>query len=315
MINPVQTILADGTPGYHKGKPYAKEVSGVSRRVGPLVANHLFEDIYDGEFSSDELIRRIHSMVTYDYESEELARVNERIKPGEYRDIQVRFGPFIPPQPEDVPPIMHAFTDKLDELINEIPDNIDARLYTHVLSAFAGVTLLSIHSFSDGNGRTSRALMDYIEYSVLRKAGYHNEEISVYQRDSIDKSGEEGYTDRKLNEQVLRTLQGLYYPGGNVFFHEYVGRNDFRYPSSYYNRLCSQGREGDYFDALKHKMTETIGNTTLDSLFDSPLGELSRKVTTHRESLYQIGDTVPVSVTSILSGLREREGRFNFPDE
>ena len=80
---------------------------------------------------------------------------------GEFRTTQVVVGDYMPPEAKDVPNMMEEFIDWL---------NSDEALSLHPieLSALAHYKFVWIHPFYDGNGRTSRLLMNMI----LMQAGY-----------------------------------------------------------------------------------------------------------------------------------------------
>jgi Fic family protein len=69
---------------------------------------------------------------------------------GRYRTIRVRVGPYVPPPPEEVSGLMFELLEWW---------NKDAAAISPVLSsAIVHYRFESIHPFSDGNGRTGRAL-------------------------------------------------------------------------------------------------------------------------------------------------------------
>ncbi len=111
------------------------------------------EDLSTSETQITERnIREIHSLV--------LKGIDSRYA-GRYRDIQVRISGAIhvPPDPLHVPDAMQKFTKTRL-----------ARSKTHPVeqAALAHLDLVGIHPFVDGNGRTSRLLMNLI----LMKHGY-----------------------------------------------------------------------------------------------------------------------------------------------
>ena len=81
---------------------------------------------------------------------------------GRYRDHQVFITgtEFLPPPPTEIPALMAAFVDEL----NQKKDNLHPVLF----AAFAHKRLVDIHPFADGNGRTARLLMNL----VLVNKGY-----------------------------------------------------------------------------------------------------------------------------------------------
>ena len=80
---------------------------------------------------------------------------------GLFRDSQVYVGEHIPPSPYDVQRYMEAFQRWL------LSRDVD-HLHPIELAALAHYKLVFIHPFTDGNGRTSRLLMNLF----LMKAGY-----------------------------------------------------------------------------------------------------------------------------------------------
>ncbi len=101
--------------------------------------------------------------------------------PGRYRDVRVRVGNHIPPNPSLVPSLMN-------ELFDFIHTNENSEVIT---AAWAHICFESIHPFADGNGRTGRSLVNNIfnlpiplsryiwntrnnYYNVLDKADWSN---------------------------------------------------------------------------------------------------------------------------------------------
>jgi len=74
---------------------------------------------------------------------------------GQYRQLQVYVGGHVPPPPEDVPQLMTALVEWLQSTEFKLLHPIEAAALTHY-------QLVWIHPFVDGNGRTSRMLMNLI---------------------------------------------------------------------------------------------------------------------------------------------------------
>lgn len=114
-----------------------------------------------------ELLKRpCNTMLTKEY----LIRlqndiVDARYRNKDYRKTQVYVGEsvtpadervhYIAPKPEDVSPLMKAYLDMADDLLNSASDPI----LSAVLISFAFVFL---HPFDDGNGRIHRYLLHYV---------------------------------------------------------------------------------------------------------------------------------------------------------
>jgi Fic family protein len=90
---------------------------------------------------------------------------------GEYRNHQVYVGGFTPPPPEAVPRMMEEFTKFMQS------DSFK-KLHPIRQSALAHHTLVFIHPFVDGNGRTARLLMN----QILLKAEFPYINIKVNDR-------------------------------------------------------------------------------------------------------------------------------------
>lgn len=83
------------------------------------------------------------------------------IASGVFRDEKVFIGSHIPPSHEEVPQLMEGYVEWLN---SEEAQNMHPVRY----AAIAHYKLVDIHPFVDGNGRTSRLIMNLI----LLKAGY-----------------------------------------------------------------------------------------------------------------------------------------------
>ncbi|KAL1493144.1 hypothetical protein ABEB36_011261 [Hypothenemus hampei] len=94
------------------------------------------------------------------------------IKSGVFRDQKVFIGSHVPPSYKDIPRLMNSYVDWLN---SEEAQNMHPVRY----AALAHYKLVDIHPFIDGNGRTSRLIMNLI----LLKAGYPPVMVLKEQRD------------------------------------------------------------------------------------------------------------------------------------
>lgn len=121
---------------------------------------------------TEDLIKELHSII-------EVRHTGGRTKRTPYRDGQnaVRDSisgsiVYLPPEVKDVPVLMKALADWIEDKENyELP--------APILSAIAAYQLVTIHPFWDGNGRTARALATYIlkKYNYDLKGFYSMEEF------------------------------------------------------------------------------------------------------------------------------------------
>jgi len=91
-----------------------------------------------------------------------LYRQVDHDKAGKYRDKKVIITgtEFIPPSPQKVPDLMKKFVDDIPEM--------KSKYHPVEFAALLHLNLVTIHPFSDGNGRTARLLMNL----ALLQAGY-----------------------------------------------------------------------------------------------------------------------------------------------
>ena len=144
-------------------------------------------------------IREVHGLVLKDLDPK---------YSGKYRDIQVRItgAEHVPPDPVHVPALMSEFCEtKL----------IDKKIHPVEHAAIAHLDFVGIHPFVDGNGRTSRLLMNLI----LMRRGYFPAVILKNDRkryyDVLEK-GHKGHTDdfiffvgRALERSIYLYLEAI----------------------------------------------------------------------------------------------------------
>jgi Fic family protein len=135
-----------------KGKPLKDHLEAINHQEA---LEYLYELVEHEKKStlSEHLIKNIHQIITRNIEKEWAGR---------YRNAEVRIGGAIhnPPSALKVP-------DLMSDLIKWFGEN-NKKLHPVELAAIMQHKLVHIHPFFDGNGRTSRLLMNLI----LLKAGY-----------------------------------------------------------------------------------------------------------------------------------------------
>lgn len=91
---------------------------------------------------------------------------------GKWRDVSVKVGAFVPPDPTRIPNLIYQFADELSYRIAHSPSEA---LLVSTLS-YCHYKIVYIHPFNNGNGRTARLLTNLIAY----KHGYRD--INIYHR-------------------------------------------------------------------------------------------------------------------------------------
>ena len=125
---------------------------------------------------------------------------------GNFRPADVEIG-----QSKHIPPKAHLVPELIEEMCDYVQENFDSAKAIH-LCAYVMWRLNWIHPFTDGNGRTSRALSYYV---LCAKTGYrlpgHNtmpEQISAEKApyyDALEKA-DEHWKNGELNLDELESL-------------------------------------------------------------------------------------------------------------
>ena len=151
-------------------------ISGKSMREHLEAINHaqaigFIKDIAKDNILIDErLIKEIHAIVLHGI---------DRDNAGKYRNVPVMISgsTHFPPQPYLINPQMESF-------IIEYNKKVDAKEHPIVIAAYLHDELVKIHPFIDGNGRTSRLLMNlYLlskGYVVVSLKGDNESKRSYY---------------------------------------------------------------------------------------------------------------------------------------
>lgn len=159
---------------------------------------------------------------------------------GRFRTHQVYVGDFVPPRPEEVP---HLMVD----LVNWLNSEEAWSLHPVEYAAIAHYRLVYIHPFVDGNGRTSRLLMNL----RLMHAGYPPVIIKVQDRfeyyDALEvaNSGDIRPFIRFIAKCTETSLDGYLDSLGLVKIKEEYGTK-----SEVYNLKSSEGEIGHKDDVI-----------------------------------------------------------------
>ncbi|MBU0470958.1 MAG: Fic family protein [Nanoarchaeota archaeon] len=144
---------------------------------------------YKGKLTTD-LLEKINLILT---------KNTGVIYPGRIRffPVKIEGTDFTPPEPEKVKPL-------LEEMIKFYYEN-KRKIHPFILACLIHAQCVEIHPFEDGNGRTGRALMNWI----LMEAGYPKVFVPVKSRqkyyEAIDLYNEKGIKDycEKMFEVVM----------------------------------------------------------------------------------------------------------------
>jgi len=166
-------------------------------RNHPDAIKYLKETVQNNTWITPETMRQVHRFL--------MDRILER--PGEYRTgmIKVPGTHFTPPRSTDTPRPLQELTDWLHENpMEQTPVELAAR-FTH--------RLLTIHPFHDGNGRTSRILLNIIlmqrGYPVITNISYRDRRRYLEALREADLGNHEplvNFVARSVEESLTRYL-------------------------------------------------------------------------------------------------------------
>lgn len=161
--------------------PAGKDLREVYEQINHKNAfEYLAIQLANGKELNEDIILATHKLI-----------VQNIFQGGVYRDGQVyiRGSKHECPPPERVPELMHDFYEKLAEK-NRICGLPESNVDVIELACWTHLEFVSIHPFRDGNGRTSRLLMNY----QLMKNGYAPISIPVEKRKEYIDALEEFHT-------------------------------------------------------------------------------------------------------------------------
>lgn len=142
---------------------------------------------------SEGVIKDIHAIVLRGIDKENAGR---------YRTVPVMISgsQFIPPQPYLIAPQMEAFIEEYERMESEV-------VHPVLIAAYLHDELVRIHPFIDGNGRTSRLLMNlYLlrqGYPIVSLKSDNDSKLKYYR--ALEKSHTENNRD-DFNEFVAETV-------------------------------------------------------------------------------------------------------------
>ena len=151
-------------------------ISGKSMREHLEAVNHaqaieFIKEAATGKVEiTEHLIKELHALVLHGINKEEA---------GKYRNVPVMIvgSRHIPPQPYMIAPLMEQFIRDYEDMENN-------RLHPILIAAFLHNELVKIHPFIDGNGRTSRLLMNlYLlahDYTIANIRGDNESKMLYY---------------------------------------------------------------------------------------------------------------------------------------
>ncbi len=199
------------------GAERAQELRYRAERLAEMQAE--LPRLVAGESGLEEAIRRIHSILNRGKKFSNFHRFMRLLHPqgykeGNYRETRQRGADYQAPPAADVPALMRSFGERLDDLVSEPLDDAQTRL----VCGWALAMMIRIHPFADGNGRTTRTLMNLLLSRAGHPAVDFPSDSEIYKRSAV-------WSGLKGHMRLVRDELGWSLRNGSVP------------PAGYYDRL------------------------------------------------------------------------------
>ncbi len=208
--------------GMDGNKSEAERTDELSYRADRLDEMHAeFPNLVADNVGFEMTIRKTHRILNRQKRFRNFHRLMKLLHPkgyvsGNYRETRQRGGDYLAPRAADVPALMQAFGRRVDQLVSEPLDDAQTRLVCGWILAM----IIRIHPFADGNGRTTRTLINL----VLARGGHTTIDFpydsEVYKRSPV-------WSSFKGHMRIVRDELGWSLKSGSIP------------PSGYYARVRS----------------------------------------------------------------------------
>jgi hypothetical protein len=169
-----------------------------------------FPDLVADDQCLEVAIREIHRILNRGKRFRKFHRIMKLLhsrgyEAGNYRETLQRGTDYLAPRPKDVPPLMRSFGKKLDQLMRNPINDEHARM----VCGWTLAMMIRIHPFADGNGRTTRTLINLL----LARAGHSTidfpSDSDIYKRSSV-------WSGFKSHMRYVRAELGWSLKDGNI---------------------------------------------------------------------------------------------------
>jgi hypothetical protein len=197
----------------------------------------LFKAYKENNLSINEIFWLLHAISTAGWVPDEGADEEKEGRSLEFRTHEVKIGDELaPPHHKDLEGLMNIFTEKIEKML-EGWNNVSEEM---MMCAWTYTIFIVIHPYSDGNGRTGRAIIKFLDYISQRKRGFS--EAQCQKRTFPNRRD-----DVALINKAIQTMHEA------IEYDHLISRGSTGKKTSVdrYKELASSGRGGAYFQEAK----------------------------------------------------------------
>ncbi len=197
----------------------------------------LYKAYVENNLQIKDVVWLLHAIATAGWVPDEGADEEKEERSLNFRTHEVQVGTLIPPHHDDVEELMGKFVDKISQFISE-PNNLVEDM---MICAWSYTIFVVIHPYSDGNGRTSRGIVKFLDYASQRKRGIPEElckkRTFPNRRDDAD-----------VRDKAIQAMKKVIEFDSLVPVDELGGEKSSQ---ARYHKLAANGRSRTYFDEAK----------------------------------------------------------------
>lgn len=216
------------------------------RAVNEVISKKVAEYLSEQDLPTKDVILLLHQMASqgiYLWDDESQGYIAQ----GGLRTELVSIDTIVPPKPEDVAKLFDLLCEKVDALL---PTSTSINI--QVLALWTHAVLMVIHPFNDANGRTGRALVDYMIQKTMKPR--NNDEPSGYLDYSHEGLREVAYSEITKLQYDLRIVPCIAEQSESGIVQVNTTSMDMYYAS------LADGRPDKYFAAIKTLVVNHINS-------------------------------------------------------
>ena len=223
----------------------------------------LYEAYVENNLQIKDVLWLLHAIATAGWVPDEASDEEKEARSLDFREHEVQVGSLIPPHHDDINDLMETFSNKIAAFVSE-PNNLVEDM---LICAWSYTIFVVIHPYSDGNGRTGRGIVKFLDYLAQRKRGVPEDMCKK-------RTFPNRRDDDVLRDKAIQSIQDVIAFDNLVPMEEVYGQRSSR--AKYY-KLAVKGESKKYFEEAKALLNKHfLGvNSSVDLYKNQHLAELA----------------------------------------